>query len=375
MPAERHLHIIAFDVPYPADYGGVIDIYHKIRALQQTGVRVHLHAFTYGRQPAAELDDLCASVRYYPRRTNKTLLFHTFPYIVLSRQSDQLLADLQQDEYPILFEGLHTTWLLNEPALAPRRRVVRMHNIEHDYYRHLALVERNPFKRWYFNAEAEKLKSYEAVLARAHAIAAIAPADAQELSTRYARVDCVPAFHPHDEVAALPGRGDFALYHGNLSIGENNRAAVWLAEEVFANPGLQLVIAGSRPSAELKKIINDKPHIRLVADPDPVTIYRLVREAQVNVLPTFQSTGIKLKLLAALFTGRHCLVNTPMVSGTGLEQLCVIQDDPDEFRNAVAGLLQQDYAATQQELRKSVLDRDFSNRKNAGKLAGMIFMD
>jgi glycosyltransferase involved in cell wall biosynthesis len=136
-----------------------------------------------------------------------------------------------------------------------------------------------------------------------------------------------------------------------------------------------LVIAGSRPSAELKKIINDKPHIRLVADPDPATIYRLVREAQVNVLPTFQSTGIKLKLLAALFTGRHCLVNTPMVSGTGLEQLCVIKDDPDDFRNAVAGLLQQDYAATQQELRKSVLDRDFSNRKNAGKLAGMIFMD
>ncbi|MBK7911252.1 hypothetical protein [Candidatus Pollutiaquabacter sp.] len=51
------------------------------------------------------------------------------------------------------------------------------------------------------------------------------------------------------------------------------------------------------------------------------------------------------------------------------------KDDPDDFRNAVAGLLQQDYAATQQELRKSVLDRDFSNRKNAGKLAGMIFID
>ena len=373
MSVDRHLHIVAFDVPFPADYGGVIDIFYKIRALERTGVRVHLHAFTYGRKPAAELDAYCASVRYYPRRTSKALLFHAFPYIVLSRQADQLLAALQEDEHPILFEGLHTTWLLNEPALAPRRRVVRMHNIEHDYYRHLALVERNPFKRWYYHAEAEKLRSYEAVLARADAIAAIAPADAKELSARYARVDCIPAFHPHDEVAALPGRGEFALYHGNLSIGENNRAASWLVEEVFATPGLRLVIAGSRPSVELKKAIRDKPHIRLVADPGPETIYQLVREAQVNVLPTFQSTGIKLKLLAALFTGRHCLVNTPMVSGTGLEQLCVIQDDPVAFRKEVAGLLRKDYDPAQQALRKSVLERDFSNAKNAGKLCELVF--
>jgi len=25
---NKRIHIVAFDIPYPADYGGVIDIYH-----------------------------------------------------------------------------------------------------------------------------------------------------------------------------------------------------------------------------------------------------------------------------------------------------------------------------------------------------------
>lgn len=373
MPTERHLHLVSFDVPFPADYGGVIDIFYKIRALHRAGVRIHLHAFSYGRPPAAELEKFCASVRYYPRRTSKALLFQSFPYIVLSRQSDQLLSDFRLDDHPVLFEGLHTTWLLHEPALLPRRRIVRMHNIEHDYYRHLAEAERNPFKRWYFRSEAEKLRNYESVLSRADAIAAIAPADAADLATRYAHVSCIPAFHPHDAVSHLPGMGEFALYHGNLSVGENNRAACWLVEEVVPDGGLSLVIAGSRPSPELRKAVAGKPHVRLLADPDPETIYRLVQEAQVNILPTFQATGIKLKLLAALFTGRHCLVNSPMVAETGLAPYCEVQDDPREFRKALDRLMRQPYAVAQHDNRKAFLERKFSNQRNAEFLMDLIF--
>jgi hypothetical protein len=32
---QKHLHIVAFDVPYPADYGGVIDILMKDRDIQK----------------------------------------------------------------------------------------------------------------------------------------------------------------------------------------------------------------------------------------------------------------------------------------------------------------------------------------------------
>ncbi|MEI7802398.1 MAG: mannosyltransferase, partial [Bacteroidota bacterium] len=44
----NQLHIISFNVPYPPDYGGVIDVYYKIKALKEAGVKIHLHCYEYG---------------------------------------------------------------------------------------------------------------------------------------------------------------------------------------------------------------------------------------------------------------------------------------------------------------------------------------
>ena len=38
---EKHLHIISFDVPYPANYGGVIDVFYKLKALHAEGIKIH----------------------------------------------------------------------------------------------------------------------------------------------------------------------------------------------------------------------------------------------------------------------------------------------------------------------------------------------
>ena len=52
---NKHLHIISFDVPYPANYGGVIDVFYKIKALHAKCVKIHLHCFEYGRAEARVL--------------------------------------------------------------------------------------------------------------------------------------------------------------------------------------------------------------------------------------------------------------------------------------------------------------------------------
>ena len=44
---DKHLHIISFDIPYPPNYGGVIDVYYKIRTLHKLGIKIHLHCFEY----------------------------------------------------------------------------------------------------------------------------------------------------------------------------------------------------------------------------------------------------------------------------------------------------------------------------------------
>ena len=139
---EKHLHIVSFDIPFPADYGGVIDVYYKVKALAALGVKVHLHCFEYGRAHAPELEALCAEVHYYERHTGKHQLLNSLPYVVVSRRSEELVDRLCQDEHPILFEGLHTCHHLGDPRLNGRARIVRTHNVEHAYYAALARAER-----------------------------------------------------------------------------------------------------------------------------------------------------------------------------------------------------------------------------------------
>lgn len=370
---DRHLHIISFDVPYPANYGGVIDVYYKAKALADLGVKVHLHCFEYGRRPAPELEAFCASVFYYKRHTAQGYLFRKRPYIVVTRASEELMVNLLKDDHPILYEGLHTCLTLSDARLAGRHKVVRTHNIEHHYYHNLAQVEHNLFKRYYFNIEAEKLERFERVLCNAQGVAAISQADADQLNPKYPHVQHVTAFHPNESVETLEGRGDYCLYHGNLDVGENNQAALYLVRKVFCNLTIPLVIAGSRPSAELRATVADHPHISLRANLATDAIHDLIRNAQVNVLPTFQATGIKLKLLAALYMGRHCVVNPPMVDRTGLEPLCRVEDNDRRFAAAVETLFKKDFTQKEVELRKAVLIQKFSNHRSAEQLMRLLY--
>ncbi len=373
MSSEKHINIISFDVPYPADYGGVIDIFYKLKAFHEAGIKVHLHCFEYGRKPQDALKKICASVNYYPRKTAKSLLFNTLPYIVLTRTSESLKKNLLKNNYPILMEGLHSTFLLNDKDFQKRKIIVRTHNIEHDYYENLAKVEHHIFKKYYFLNEAGKLKKYESVLKNASAIGAISPNDTNYLAKQFKNVHYIPAFHPNENISVEEGRGNFVLYHGNLAVGENNEAALYLIQKVFNKLPYRLVIAGSKPSAELIKAAKGKQNIELRDDLTPLQIHKLIHQAQCNVLPTFQATGIKLKLLSSLFAGRFCIVNKAMVENTGLESLCIIANTPEKMKEKIKGVMSKDFPKREIEKREKALLENFSNRKNAEKIIRLAF--
>jgi len=126
MDKNKHLNIISFDIPYPADYGGVIDVFYQIRALFRAGIKIHLHCFQYGgRIPHSELNKYCVSVRYYKRRFGLMSIFNKHPYIVESRVSRELEKYLLKNKFPILCQGIHTTGIiLNIIMLWQKRKLV-----------------------------------------------------------------------------------------------------------------------------------------------------------------------------------------------------------------------------------------------------------
>ena len=180
-------------------------------------------------------------------------------------------------------------------------------------------------------------------------------------------------FRSHSHVDSIPGKGNFVLYHGNLGVAENDKAACYLIEEVFAGTDIPLVIAGNHPGKRLRQLAAGHSHVQLKYGVTTSYIHELIREAHINVLPTFQPTGIKLKLLAALYTGRHCLVNTPMVKDTGSEHFCTVADTAEHMRNHVLRLMQEPFSKREIERRKELEEGRFSNAHNAEKLLQLLF--
>ena len=86
------IHIISFDVPLPANYGGVIDVFYKIKALHKAGIKIKLHCFYYGREKNVELEKYCENVYYYPRKTSFFTHLSISPYIVKSRFNKALFG-------------------------------------------------------------------------------------------------------------------------------------------------------------------------------------------------------------------------------------------------------------------------------------------
>lgn len=366
------IHIISFDIPYPANYGGVMDVFYKIKSLHECGVDVILHCFEYGRKPAPELNAFCKEVHYYKRNRWVNPVAGKLPYIVRSRKNEKLVSRLLQDSFPILFEGLHTTYHLPDPRLQNRLKIVRNHNIEHDYYASLERVEKNALKRIFFRKESKRLKEYEKNLLHADLILGISQPDTQYLRSKGFEAKWVTAFHPNDFVNIDPGKGDFVFYHGNLGVAENNHAALYLVKKVFSLTNLPVVIAGNNPSNELTKAIAHHPHIRLEKNLTHERILEYISQAQINVLATFQATGIKLKLINALFMGRHVLVNSEMIKNTGLESLCIESNNPAEMAELIFHYWDKPFDRDQIKQRKTILESKFSNASGAETILGLI---
>lgn len=373
---DKKLHIIAFDIPYPPNYGGVIDVFYKLKALHQQGIGIILHCFEYpGRDRSHKLNEYCEEVHYYPRLVGFNSALSLKPYIVSSRRSNKLLHNLLKDEHPILFEGLHSCYYISHPKLKNRFKIYRESNIEHRYYFNLFRVDKSPFKKLYFLLASFKLWTYQRILKHANLMLVVSEEDTQYLQEHFpkVKVEYLPSFHANDEISAESGKGDFALYNGNIEVPENAHAVEFLISEVFSKNNHQLVVAGMNPPEHIQKLANIHPNVKLVANPDDNEMFRLIRQAHVNILVTFQATGLKLKLLNTLYRGRYCLVNEPMLNGTGLEPLCHIGNSPQSLNEQLDLLFNQPFEEREIIKRKEILFSRYSNRQNAERLINLAF--
>ena len=374
---DKYLHIISLNIPWPANYGGVIDIFYKLKALHRLGVRIILHTFEYERPHAPELEKYCEQVYYYKRKTGLITNLSALPYNVVSRKNPLLLQRLLENNYPILFEGLHSCYYLSDKILQDRVKIVRASNVEHDYYYYLYKAEKNWVKRTFFLIESKRFALFERNIRYADLVLAISENDERSLKSRFPAemVKLIPAFHANESITSCEGRSDFMLYHAKLSVVENENAALFLIENVFSKLPYTCIIAGMNPSSVLINAAKPYSNIRIEANPSNEKMSTLIEEAQIHALVTFQDTGLKLKLLNSLFAGRHVLVNSLMLAGSGLDSLCHQADTAEEMVSQCNKLMQIPFDQAEISRRKEKLFPTYDNNFQAQRLFDMIYAD
>ena len=371
---QSYLHIISFDIPYPANYGGAIDVFHKIRCLHKQGIKVILHCFEYGnRTHSSELEKLCEKVYYYKRDTSFLNQLSLLPFNVKSRIDKELKLNLLKDNYPILFEVLHTCYLLSDPGFKNRKKLFRHSNIEHEYFLELAKGEKSFLKKLYLKIEAFKLKRFEKQITNADCILSVSEADLSYFKKTYPNTKSIylPSFHGFDELQCKTGKGDYILYHGNLSISENYNAALWLIKHVFSKINHKIIIAGLNPPSHLIEEIKKHSHVSLKQNCTEQEMQSLIEDAQIHCLFTEQATGLKLKLLNVLYSGKFVIANTNMLVGTALTDACTIANSPQQFIDSINQFFELEFTNQEIEKRRKLI-ASMNNEEKTKKLIDLF---
>jgi hypothetical protein len=272
----------------------------------------------------------------------------------------ELLHRLKKDQYPILFEGIHTTWYLEDTDIRNRFTMARMHNIEHEYYRGL-MEHSGLFHRLFFWLESIKLKRYESIIRFATCVLAIKPSDAEHFNRINTKTLVVQASMP---LASLNGEIEktepFALFHGNLSVAENEQAAKWLINVLISQltEDFPLIIAGKNPSEDLQKRADGKK-VKIVENPDEEEMNRLISSAHIHTLFSEVDSGTKLKFLSSLSANGHVLVNS-CISGDVIEnEHFYLVDNPESYQATYKTLIAKEMKVEDIRKRRNWLESEF----------------
>jgi len=196
--------------------------------------------------------------------------------------------------------------------------------------------------------------------------------DYEYYSALHNNVMNLPAFHTH-HIYQSEEQENYALYHGNLNISENEYTALYLINQIFNKLNYPLIIAGRNPTKKLKRIITSNPRVHLFENIQTEELNNLIAKARIHILPAFQSAGIKLKLIHVLNSKGHIITNSKMLTDKKLAEFCNIADSNSEMKKLIKNKAKQCVEEKMIKKRQNFLLENYSNERNAEILIDRIF--
>ncbi|MBP7172454.1 MAG: hypothetical protein KBA33_00100 [Cloacibacterium sp.] len=368
----KELHVVSFDYPYPPNYGGIIDVFFKIKALHQLGYHIYLHCFVKKiPKNTNALQGITSDIFFYKTQFKPSHFMSSLPFSVEARNDKKLLHNLTKNKAPILFEAMKTTKVILEESLKNRIKIVRMHNIESNYYLGLSKSEKSFYKKKIYQAEAKKYLNYEKQVTLAcNAALTLSHNETEFFEKINPETHYIPVFHGNRESKNLNGFGKFVLYHGDLTISDNRKCVAFLVSVFKKIPDYSLVISSGSCPSFIKKVIKPYSNISFKFIDGFQQLKELMEEAHICISWSFQKSGTKLKLINSLYCSRHCIINENIVDDKDLQSLCCLTTDETSLTEAIKDLMKKPFA--DHDKRKKIIDEKLNDFNNAEKIDNLL---
>ena len=367
------VNIVSFNNPFPPKYGGIIDVYYKIEALYKIGYQIHLHCFVKEIPTHYdELSKITASISFYFAEPKWYHFFSKMPLSIISRSSKDLVDKLITNDAPIIFESLKSTCLMNDYRLKNRFKVLRLHNIEQNYFEGIAKSESNLFKKLMFFIEVSKYKKYEFNILNFQKVFTLSKYENSYIQENYNNGVYIPVFHGNKEVVELSEFGSYSIFHGDLSTSDNRKVALFLIDVFKELPDYKLIIASGFGKDFILKAIGNCSHIEHVEIQDFSHLKYLLNNAHIAISWSFQKSGTKLKLLNSLFNSRHNIVNEHIIDDVAVFPLCNRVNSKNDLIQKIKYLHTIPYTKDHHLLKKEILAKTFSDENNAKHIDSIL---
>jgi sugar transferase (PEP-CTERM/EpsH1 system associated) len=348
----------------PLDHGGRIRSFHLASILAQTH-DVSLFTF-YPPTPDdthAELRRIFSDVVCVPLRlpvqnsvaeylTYGKNLFSMRPYSATKycqpHVAEELRKHLQEKSYDIIIcDFLLTAAVI--PWDLPGPRVLFTHNVEAQIWERHFQIARNPVWKAACYREFRTIARMERFyLQQSEHVLAVSDADRESFSSflHPSRISVIPTGVDVDYFQPAPEMEEqnTLVFTGSMDWLPNEDGISYFVEKILPLvrqqvPDAVLWVVGRRPSAQLEKISERDPNVKVTGRVDDIRPY--MAKASVYVVPLLVGGGTRLKIFEAMAMGKAIVSTTIGAEGLPIEsgKNIVLADEAEAFAAQIINLL------------------------------------
>jgi glycosyltransferase involved in cell wall biosynthesis len=343
-------------VPWPLNEGGNIATYNNTQAFYNLGNEVYLYCLdaikhnTPVKEAQEELSKI-ATTYIHPintdLRTDEALkhLLRNESYNVSrfynSTFKSELKSLLQKESFDVVqLEGTFVGPYID--VIRDHHQGIislRMHNAEYEIWERLSKNESNPLKKGYTSILAKQLKKYEKkILGKVDVVIPITKNDEEKFKALQPNITsfATPAGVDLNVWKFKPSQGYQKWYHiGSMEWHANKEAISWYLKEVHhlitkEDNSYSLYLAGKG----INSVLNNQ-NCKVIVEERVESAFDFVCKHDVCLVPLKSGSGIRLKILEAMATGKLVISTTIGAQGINYKENehLLIADEPQDFVN------------------------------------------